>query len=73
MAAISETELKCLEAKCDTLQRELELKSKLFDYHIVHDKDCEISRILYTEIKKLRSRLYELSIQLATDYDPVKK
>jgi hypothetical protein len=61
MTVISEVKLKDLASKCDALQKELELKSKKFDYHIEHDEDCEIARMLYVDIKELRSRIHDLS------------
>jgi hypothetical protein len=63
MTVISEVKLKDLASKCNALQKELEWKSKKFDYHIEHDEDCETARMLYIEIKELRSRIHELSSQ----------
>ncbi len=48
------------------LQRELEQKSRLFDYFIERDADCERARSLYIEIKELRYRIRELSQQEGT-------
>lgn len=67
MTEISKVKLKSLKSKCNALQRELESKSKMFDYHIAHDEDCEIARMLYIEIKELRSRIHGLSVQIVTD------
>jgi hypothetical protein len=63
MTEISEIKLKGLELKCNALQKELVVKSKMFDYHIEHDEDCKIARMLYIEIKELRSCIHELSFQ----------
>ena len=49
------------------LQRELEQKSRMFDYFIERDADCERARSLYIEIKELRYRIRELSQQEGTD------
>jgi hypothetical protein len=49
------------------LQSELEQKSRMFDYFIELDAECERARILYIEIKELRYRIRELSEQEGTD------
>jgi hypothetical protein len=63
MTNFSEIKSDPLESNFHSLQRELEQKSKIFDYHIEHDADCETARKLYKEIKELRSRLHEVSMQ----------
>jgi hypothetical protein len=63
MTNYSEIKSERVELNYHALLKELEQKSKVFDYHIEHDADCETARGLYKEIKELRSRIYEISMQ----------
>jgi hypothetical protein len=43
-----------------SLQIQLQQKNEKFDYAIEHEEDCESAKLIYREIKELRTRLKEL-------------
>jgi protein-arginine kinase activator protein McsA len=50
-----------LHAERISLQIQLQAKNEKFDYAIEHEEDCESAKMLYREIRELRSRLKQIS------------
>jgi NhaP-type Na+/H+ and K+/H+ antiporter len=45
-----------------SLQIQLQQKNEKFDYAIEHEDDCESAKLIYREIKELKTRLKEMTM-----------